>query len=259
MDTHLFERFAPVIRSLSREELEGIPSLSLKLRLAQDGPIEVYYVPFEYINANARVVIVGITPGRTQLINAVGELRKQLDRGASTVDALIAAKQVGAFSGSMRPNLIKMLDSVGINRWLGLPSCETLFDSDNGLVQTTSVLRNAVFVDGANYGGAPSMIRHPLLRRQVLEQFGEEARALSGAVFVPLGGKVTEALHFVADQGLLNRNRILDGLPHPSGENSERINYFLGRKPKHQLSRKTNPNKLDGAREHLVRKVAALG
>ena len=259
MNTQLFERFSPVIRSLSQDELNGAPSLSSRLRLAQYGGLTICYTPFEYINPQARVVIVGITPGRTQVINAIQEARSQLDSRASSENALKAAKQTGAFSGAMRPNLVNLLDHVGINCWLGIRSCESLFGSDSHLVQTTSALRNAVFVKGENYSGTPNMVRHPLLRQQLLEGFGAEAQALPQAVFIPLGDKVAEALHFVADQGLLDRNRILSGLPHPSGANAERIAYFLGRKPREELSAKTDPVKLDRARESILAQVATLG
>jgi hypothetical protein len=77
-------------------------------------------------------------------------------------------------------------------------------------------------------------------------------------VFVPLGEKVTDALNFLADQELLDRSRILDGLPHPSGANAERIAYFLGKKSRGALSAKTNPEKLDQARDDLIRRVMAL-
>ncbi len=75
----------------------------------------------------------------------------------------------------------------------------------------------------------------------------------------PLGDKVAEALHFLADQGMRPRDRVLDGLPHPSGANAERIAYFLGRKNRNDLSTKTNPEKIDRARESMLRRVAALG
>ena len=102
------------------------------------------------------------------------------------------------------------------------------------------------------------MTSHPLLREQLLTGFGEEARALPGAVFVPLVDKVAEALYFVADHGLLDRNRILDGLPHPSGANAERVAYFIGRKGRSALSAKTNPDKLDQARTRMMQKIEAL-
>lgn len=258
MNTKLFDRFASVIRSLSATELDGAPSLDAKLRLAQDGRVEVCYAPFEFINTQARVVIVGITPGRTQMLNALREARLQLDKGVDTLSALIAAKRTGAFSGAMRPNLVGLLDHVGLNRRLDIRSCDDLFGAAAHLVQTTSVLRNPVFVSGENYNGTPDMTRHPVLREQMMTYFAEDARALPKAVFVPLGDKVAKALHFIADRGLLDRSRILDVLPHPSGANGERIAYFLGRKSRSALSTKTDPDKLDRAREEMVRKVMTL-
>ncbi len=258
MQHELFKKFTPIIQTLSQSELNGAPSLNERLRITQDGPLEVCYVPFEHINTNARVVIVGITPGRTQMINAIQEARRQLDAGSDGTTTLAAAKKVGAFSGAMRPNLCNLLNHVGINRWLGIHSCEELFGNAADLVQTTSVLRNAVFFNGANYNGSPNMVRHLVLRDQLLTQFGEDAKALPQAVFIPLGDKVAEALRFIADQGLMKHERILDGLPHPSGANAERIAYFLGRKERSGLSVKTDPVKLDRVRGSMMEKVAAL-
>lgn len=258
MHKHLIERFDPVIRALSDTELGGSPSLNAKMRLAQDGDIEVCYAPFEYINPQARVVIVGITPGRTQMLNALREAKKQLQRGTGLVETLIAAKQTAAFSGSMRPNLVNLLDRVGINGMLKIASCDALFGSAAHLVQTTSVLRNPVFVRGENYNGTPNMTRHPLLREQLITHFGEDAKALPHALFVPLGDKVADALHFLADRGLIAKERILDGLPHPSGANAERIAYFLGNKSRSALSKKTNPDKLDQARAAIIERVCAM-
>ena len=258
MDTSLFTKFSPTIRALSPTELAGSAGLDAKLTLATEGKMKVCYVPFEYINPNAKVVIVGITPGRTQMINAIKEARRQLDGGTDASAALMAAKQTGAFSGAMRPNLINLLDSVGVNKWLGITSCDLLFGKSAHLVQTASVLRNAVFIDGENYNGTPNMTRNPFLREQLLRYFGEDAKALRNAVFVPLGDKVAEALFFLAGHGLLKEQQILDGLPHPSGANAERIAYFLGRKARSALSAKTDANKLDSARERMLTKVAAL-
>lgn len=258
MENRLFEKFAPVIRSLSIAELAGAPSLFEKLLLAQERNLEVCYAPFEHVNPAARVVIVGITPGKTQMLNAVKEARRQLDMGATAFEVLKAAKQTGAFSGTMRPNLVGLLDSIGLNRWLGIASCNALFGSANHLVQTASVLRNPVFVRGENYNGMPNMTKHPLLQKQLMSQFGDDIKAWPQAVFVPLGDKVAEALEYLAGCGLLDRNRILDGLPHPSGANAERIAYFLGKKNRDALSSKTNPEKLDKAKSIMISRVLAL-
>ena len=259
MQTQLFERFAPVIRSLTASELNGSPSLYDRLRIAQDGKIGVCYTPFEFINPQAKVVIVGITPGRTQFLNAIREARRQLDLGADTDSTLFAAKQTGAFSGELRPNLIGLLDHVGVNRWLGLQSSSALFGPASNLVQTTSLLRNAVFVNGENYNGSPVMTKHPLLREQLLTHFTDDARHFPDAVFIPLGDKVAEGLRYLVERGVIGSERVLDGIPHPSPHNIERIRYFLGKKLRSDLSKKTNPDKLDRDRAMMLERISALG
>lgn len=258
MQTSHFQHFAPIIRSLTSAELDGSPSLNAKLRIVQEGPLEVCYAPFEYINPKARIVIVGITPSRTQMLNALRALRRQLDAGASEALALRAAKLTGAFSGAMRPNLVALMDAIGLHGWLGIKSCSDLFELSSELVQTASVLRNPVFFKEDNYNGTPSMVRDKLLQAQLLEGFGQDVKALPRAVYVPLGDKVTEALYFLADRGILNRQQILDGLPHPSGANAERIAYFLGKKERSALSVKTNADKLDQMKSAILEKVGRL-
>ena len=58
MDTQLFTRFAPVIRLLSRDELDGAPSVFEKLTVAEQNDLRVCYAPFEYVNPQARVVVL---------------------------------------------------------------------------------------------------------------------------------------------------------------------------------------------------------
>lgn len=258
MHHDLFARFAPVIRTLSPSELAGAASIYDKLRIAQAANIEVCYAPLEHVNRDARVVIVGITPGRTQMLNAVRETRRLLDSGASMTAVLQATKRAAAFSGTMRPNLIALLDCVGLHRWLGIPSCSELFSSASHLAQTASLLRSPVFVSGENYNGKPDMTRHGMLQEQLMTQFGEDAKRWGDAVFVPLGDTVAEGLSLLADRGLISPEAILTGIPHPSGANAERISYFIGKKSRSALSAKTDPTKLDSARQKLTEKLQAL-
>lgn len=97
-----------------------------------------------------------------------------------------------------------------------------------------------------------------MLQKQLIDGFWQNAKALPDAVFIPLGDKVALALHFLAIRGLIAEERILDGLPHPSGANAERIAYFLGDKECFSLSRMTSPDKLDQARNGLMAHVAEL-
>lgn len=254
------EQYGSTIRMMSETDLQNATVLQSRFLIASEGSLSICYAPFEYVNERARVVIVGITPGKTQMINALREARTQLCLGSDFSTVLRVAKQSGAFSGAMRPNLVAMLDRIGLNGWLHIDSCARLFGSGQAhhMVQTASALTNPVFVNGENYNGTPNMTRHRLLQHHLMTGFGQMAKSLRDAVFVPLGDKVAEALEFLAAHGVLDRERVLAGLPHPSGANAERINYFLGRKDRASLSAKTDPQKLDRAREQLIARVAAL-
>jgi hypothetical protein len=102
------------------------------------------------------------------------------------------------------------------------------------------------------------MLRTPVLRRMVETHLAAEAGILQRALWLPLGPKPTAALAHLAGLGIIDRDRILDGLPHPSGANAERVAHFLGRKPRAALSGKTRPEPLDEARERLTACIARL-
>lgn len=258
MRQDFYASFAPIIKELTPAELGDGTTVRTRLRIAMDGDLEVCYAPLEFVNAEAKVVIIGITPGQTQMINAVAEYRRQLIAGAAYEQALRGAKLTGAFSGDMRPNLIQLLDGIGLQEALGIKTCGDLFGASSVLAHTTSVLRNPVFLRGGNYNGTPNMVTHPLLRDQVLGLFAKDIALTPDAVLVPLGNRVAEALHWLAREGLLKRDRILDGLPHPSGANSERVAYFLGRKSRAELSSKTDARSLERSRSALIERVATL-
>lgn len=251
-------RYADVISKLNVGNLNAASDLPKNLEIATSGNLSIYYAPFEYVNPKARITIVGITPGFTQTRNALLEANRQLRSGASTDAALVAAKQTGAFSGAMRNALIEMLDHCGINRWLGISSATELFSSKRQLLQTTSVLPFPVFVDGKDYNGTPSMIKHPFLKQFLLEGCKTNLVGGTSHVYVPLGTKVSEALGYLGQLGLINSSQILNGMPHPAGQNAERISYFLGKKQKSSLSKKTNGDKIDQEKRWLLEKVSAL-
>jgi hypothetical protein len=103
------------------------------------------------------------------------------------------------------------------------------------------------------------MISTPVLRELLLRCLGEEAKVLSNAMWVPLGPSATEGVSWLVRQGILSEQRVLVGLPHPSGANAERIAYFLGRKDRSLLSSKTSPVSIDTARKRLIEQIASLG
>jgi hypothetical protein len=258
MDAPLFPRFETAIREVDLARVGSPDQIPGAFVLGREGRLASCYIPFESVNLDARVVVVGITPGFTQWKNAIAQAQRQLGSGAQPDTALRAARLAGAFSGAIRPNLVALLDAIGVQRWLGIPGCASVFGEHAGLVHVTGILRHAIFVNGKNYSGSPAMTRTPFLREQLLRYFAQEAALLPGALYIPMGASVSEGLDWLAAQGLLDPGRVLHGLPHPSGANAERVAYFLGRKEKSTLSANTNGDQLDAARTSLLAQMARL-
>lgn len=254
----LFERYLEAIRTLDLARVGSPSEIPESFLLAREGRYSSYYIPFESVNSAARVVVVGISPGFVQWKNAMRETQRQMTAGATVEASLRAARLTGAFSGAIRPNFVALLDAIGVQRWLRIASCATLFDVDAPLVQVSAILRHPVFVDGKNYSGTPAMPRQAFLREEMLRYFAHEAAMLPDAVYIPMGASVSEGLDWLARQGVLREDRILHGLPHPSGANAERVAYFLGKKEKEALSGKTNGEMIDLAREKLLEQMRVL-
>ncbi|MCD4659766.1 hypothetical protein [Agrobacterium sp.] len=253
------QRFLPTIATAKGADPYSDPKTRDGLVYKKDGAVEVYYSPFDHIAHRAKLVIVGITPGRAQAINAAVAARVQIQSGRSTEDALRAAKLTASFSGGgTRNNLVRMMDSVGLNALFNIVSTASLFTEAGEQVHFTSALRYPVFVKGENYNGNPHMLKTPVLRDIIETYLAEEARALQGAVWLPLGPKPAIALQHLAGLGLLRPEQILDGMPHPSGANAERVAAFLGTKPVDQLSTKTNATQIMAAKQNLIEKIGLL-
>jgi hypothetical protein len=241
--TKLIEKFATVLRG------EHPPVVrDPRLLLDASGSVKIYYAPFEYINPSARIVLVGITPGPTQMVNANNEARRVLLAGKTFAEAIQAAKGVGAFSGEpLRTNLINQLNHWGFHEWLGLRDSADLFSSARHLVQTASLLRYPVFVDDDDYRGNPDMTRYPLLRKYLVEHFAAEVEELKDAVFVGLGPQVQKVLDRLVQERVLSKDRIIGGMLHPSGNCTYRINYLIGDRSK-PVPHATNPVPYDQGR-----------
>lgn len=253
----LVSRFAPIVAAhRTGIFLQGDARSALTLHA--EGSLSVVWAPFDHVPAKARLVVVGITPGAAQAENALAAFRTALQAGLPHVEASRRAKLTGSFSGPMRSNLVAMLDHVGAQRALGVTSCAEVFEPTRELAHFTSALRYPVFVGSENYNGTPDMLRTSALRSMVETHLASEARLLPDAIWLPLGPKPLTAMQHLARLGVIDRGRILEGLPHPSGANGERIAYFLGRKPLAELSVKTAPAPIDAAREALRAQLARL-
>jgi hypothetical protein len=248
--------------------LDAVASLDLEayragliegdLVVERAGNLVVSYAPFDHVEHDAELVVVGLTPGREQATKALASLAADLRRGLIAEQALANAKRTASFSGPMRPNLLALLDAIGVPALFGRRSAADFFDGPAGLVHFTSALRYPVYLGTRNYSGSPNPLRHPVLRRMIETHLAEEATALPRAVWIPLGGHAEAALAHLARKGLLDQRRVLGGLPHPSGANAERIAYFLGRKSREALSVKTDPIRIDQSKARLLAQIASL-
>lgn len=255
----LFSRFRSHIGAASLSELKADVTLGGRPMLDRQGHLTVSYAPFDFINHQARVVIVGITPGAKQAGEALAEARRQLATGADGAMALRAAKVYASFSGAMREGLISMLDHVGLHRRLNISSSARLWDPHCKLAHFTSALRYPVFYKGGNYRGTPSMTGTPLLRQYLAEYLAEEARVLSRALWIPCGSTAARGVRWLVAQGVLSPDQVCDGLLHPSPANVERVQYFLGRgRPRAELSANTDPDVIDSAKKRIIAKIATL-
>ncbi len=255
----IHQRFLPVIARAGGSDPYSDRNTKDLLVYKQDGAVEVMYSPFDHIARHAKLVIVGITPGRAQAINAAVAARAQIQSGRSAEEALRAAKLTASFSGGgTRNNLVRMMDGIGLNSLFDIATTASLFTEASEQVHFTSALRYPVFVNGENYNGNPHMLKTPILREMIETYLVEEAEALRDAVWIPLGPKPAIALQHLAVLGLLRSEQILDGMPHPSGANAERVAAFLGTKPLDQFSSKTNATQIMAAKKNLIEKIALL-
>lgn len=236
-----FQRFAPRIQLLPNhsplrpEDIRIFPFL-----LHQEDALQIYYCPFEYVNEAAKVVLIGITPGWTQMEIAYRTARDYLLQGMPYPEVLKCVNREASFAGTMRSNLTTMLDDLLLPSLLGVRSSIILFSRDSNLIHTTSAIRYPIFINGKNYSGfSPDLRTKPVLLRYVKEVLAMELSQVDKAIIVPLGKAASIACETLISESLLSADRCLLGFPHPSGANGHRKAHFDQIKPALRL-------KLDG-------------
>lgn len=216
----------PLKDKYTKEEL-----LTDDFLIDKDGNIEIYYAPHnEYINPKAEIFIIGITPGFAQMSTAIAAARKGIENGEKIEEIQYKCKVAGRFSGTIRKNIISMLDNLELNRILNIKSCRELFEDKDYLLHTVSLIPYSVFVKKANYTGhTPKLLKSEFLMKYVYENFIDELKSLDNAeniMLIPLGKAVEEVLCKLAEDNIIKKSQILKGFPHPSGANVNRIIQF---------------------------------
>ncbi len=220
------ENMAPVL-ALLPEDLAEKDVLRPDLLLHREGRLSIYYAPFDRVNESARIVIVGITPGQHQMYVAVQAAQRAIAAGLPVEEVLRRSSATAAFAGSMRRNLVRMLDEIGVPEALGVETSDSLFGEHRHLLASTSAVLYCVVRDGRNYSGSsPSIPHSPILREFATKVLGRVLAATQGALIVPLGRNAGEAVQMASSaQGLAEGHCLVD-FPHPSGGNGHRVRLF---------------------------------
>lgn len=221
------ERFAEFLPKSPPTELADLDE---RLRIFSDGRVEVWYAPLGKPVEQPRLWILGITPGWRQMRIAYESAAKALSAGVSPKRAVEAEKPQVAFAGSMRRNLVSMMDEIGLADALNVESTAELFGTDR--IRTGSVLKFPVFRRGKNYAGhSPKPTTHPALIEMLDEILVRELQSVGDCMILPLGKSVERCLEYAAPAARVSRSNILAGFPHPSGANGHRIKQFSEMRP----------------------------
>ncbi len=225
--------YAPIIHDLNLRHADSTVMRKLRLHTERyrGKRIDVVFTPFDRVDARARVLLVGITPGLQQWRLAVAAAQSTLRAGASVRKALLSASDTGGFAGSMRHNLITMLDGIGVPEALGIDSTAAMFSGRRDLIDGTSAILHAVFVDGKNYTGhSPTFDRSRILTAFVEQVLAANLAMAPKALIVPLGQAASAAVERATDVAGIDTARVLEGFPHPSGANGGRVHQFAIRR-----------------------------
>lgn len=224
--------------------------------LLKENGLEIFYAPFDYVNEDAEVAIVGITPGNTQFENSINAFQNAINEFADMKLAFKKTKNEASFSGAMRNNLIKMLDEIGLNKKLHIDSSASLFEQESSIAHFTSFCRYPAYFKGQPYNGSPNPLKNQHTLWFIENLLLPEIMGLKNLKYIiPVGKKVEEVMVFLSLTQPEIKQKLLLGLPHPSGANAERIAYFLGNKRKEDLSEKTNPDVIDLAKSNLLGRI----
>lgn len=184
-------------------------------------------IGFDYVNENAEVVIVGITPGLTQMNNDNDESK--------------TVKQKHAFAGTrMRNNLKAMFDGIKLREFLHIDGLPYEEGEESGMqkkkmclwsdeffnkVEMTSLLKEATFCNCSMFNDPKKIKNSEVLTEAFEKGFKKDcAKYTKAKMFVALGKKVKPKLEELRAEGVINAPIV--GLAHPSGSNTNDIKKF---------------------------------
>jgi len=174
---------------------------------------------FDYVNPKAEVVIVGITPGNSQ--------QKGSREGMSPREI----KRKFAFAGTLRKNMVRMLDYIGLNSLLRIDTCASLWEQDFDRVEMTSLLKDATYVVGKSgktmFKDTEIIAKSKELSEKYENGFVRDCEQYKQAkLFVACGQGVYDELMKLKERGVITAPVV--AIAHPSGNNGVRVLYYMG-------------------------------
>lgn len=217
----------PIKNTYTKEELI-IPEFLIE----EEKQVALYYATHnEYMNPKAKVFIVGITPGFQQMNKSIVAARKCIEANIEIKEIAYICKREARFEGSLRKNIIAMLNELELPQKFQIEDANVLFNERDEFLHTTSMIPFAAFVKGKNYSGhQPNLLKSDLLMKYVEAYFYPQVEMLKDALIIPLGKSVEEVLIGLIDKGLIKEEQCLLGFPHPSGANVHRYEQFARNK-----------------------------
>lgn len=229
----LFETYSALMDSLPDRSDDAPPMRELKLWENSKKHLDCYYAPFDHVNQSAKIIIVGITPGRTQMNRALASASQSIKTKTSIDEAMVEVKRKGSLSGKMRQNIVNTLNKLGYRNKLGIGCASELWSSKNHLIHFCSLLKYPVFINGKDYNGNPNPLKVTELRSLLIDGFARDLKSISpDAEIVPLGdfvaSVVSELDHMnLVPQKIFRFEGKVVAPPHPSGANAEAISLLL--------------------------------
>jgi hypothetical protein len=196
-----------------------------------------FYAPFDWINKDADIVLIGITPGKRQAKTALKTLRDALIKGQSPTEAAKLAKQAASFDGEMRNIAARLMNRFKLHKLFALEDCADLFGLARHRTHYTSILRYPVLhrqtkkkngiTAWYDYSGGKSISKVEILVRSIARDFEPEITHFKHAWLVPFGPIPALVLDNMVKRGIIDPDRILPGINHPTGTQHNRHNCQL--------------------------------
>jgi len=224
------------------EKLLGLTEQELKAEIKQPKSLRIYpdrdskdgagiailWAPFDHINREAKLAIVGVTPGPTQALLSYRAVQSADAKGQDPQASLAEIKAESSFRGHIiEHNLKSLLEHSGVAESADIENIDNLWTKEAYKVHFTSTIRYPTFFNGDLYNNQIDSLTHPELKRYVETYLAEELSALPmSALIVALGSEGPRIVRHAAKIGGIDRKRVVE-LPHPSGSASGAVRGFL--------------------------------